>query len=136
MTWRELGVLVDHLPPESATVTAIRDGMSPEELADLPQPEGHGPWSRTEQLLADVCDRLDWVIYAVYASEGGKPQQPKPMRRPGVVDRPVVPMSAEVMEHLTAMRNRPGSTPVRAAGPEDRAAAARHMIAMRNRDGG
>lgn len=137
MTYRELGVLIDHLPPESATTTAIRDGMTAEQLAALPAPAGHGPWSRTESLLADVCDRLEWVIYAVYAAQGGKPDKPKPMPRPGVAaETPKVPMSPEVWAHMEAMRNRPGATPVRTAGPADRAAAVRHLMAMRNRDGG
>jgi hypothetical protein len=47
-----------------------------------------------------------------------------------------VPPSDEVLAHMAAMRNRPGAEPVRVAGPADRAAAARHMLAMRDRDGG
>lgn len=136
MTWRELGVLIDHLPSESATVTAIRDGMTPEQLAALPKPDGHGPWSRVEALLADVYDQLGWLIYAVAAANGGKPQEPKPMARPGVGSSFRVPPSAEVMGHMVAMRNRPGATPLRGAGPKDRAAAARHLTEMRNREGG
>lgn len=136
MTWRELGVLVDHLPPESATVTAIRDGMTPEQLAALPKPEGYGPWSRMEALMADIYDQLGWLIYVVAAANGGKPKEPKPMARPGVASTLRVPPSPEVVNHMVAMRNRPGATPLRGADPKDRAAAARHLIAMRNREGG
>lgn len=78
--------LVDHLPPESASKTAARDEMDPAELAALPKPDGHGPWSAVEMRLADIIDQLSWLIYATYHAQGGKPKKPTPVPRPGVKD--------------------------------------------------
>jgi hypothetical protein len=95
MSWRRLRVLIEHLPPESATWTALRNGMSDEELAhqaEKGEPE-KGRWSQLEQLLAVVADRVADLAY-LYASanttpKGTKPTQPTPIRRPGA--RPVKP---------------------------------------------
>ncbi|MBQ1167093.1 hypothetical protein KBZ21_54760, partial [Streptomyces sp. A73] len=60
LTWRWLRVLIQHLPPESHTLTALRNSMSDEELeeaADQGEPE-KGRWSQTEQLLALLADRV------------------------------------------------------------------------------
>lgn len=89
LTWRRVQTLVDHLPPESASKTAARDEMDPAELAALPKPAGHGPWSAVEMRLADIIDQLSWVVYAVYHSQGGKPKKPQPFPRPGVKDAKV-----------------------------------------------
>lgn len=67
----------------------MRDSLTAEELADLahqPQ-EGHGPWSHTDMLIAAVIDLLKWQIFATYAAQGAKPDQPDPYPRPGVVGR-------------------------------------------------
>lgn len=79
--------LIEHLPPESASKTAARDEADPADLARLPAPKGHGPWSAVEMRLADVIDQLSWVTYAIYHSQGGKPKRPKPYPRPGVADQ-------------------------------------------------
>lgn len=84
LTWRLLKVLVDYLPAESACKTAARDEMDPADLAALPSPAGHGPWSGVELRLADLYDQLAWVIYAIYHAQGGKPKKPEPFPRPGV----------------------------------------------------
>ncbi|MBQ1165789.1 hypothetical protein KBZ21_48205, partial [Streptomyces sp. A73] len=60
LTWRWLRVLIQHLPPESHPMTALRNSMSDEELeeaADQGEPE-KGRWSQTEQLLALLADRV------------------------------------------------------------------------------
>ena len=54
MSWRRLRVLIQHLPPESATWTALRNELSPAELAaqaEKGRPE-LGRWSQLEQLIA------------------------------------------------------------------------------------
>ncbi|MER5903040.1 hypothetical protein ABT150_23525 [Streptomyces mirabilis] len=89
MSWRRLRVLIQHLPPESATWTELRNAMSDEELAeqaDQGEPE-RGRWSQSEQLLAVVADRVADLAY-LYASantesKAKKPKQPEPIRRPG-----------------------------------------------------
>lgn len=79
-------MLFDHaLPGESATKTAIREATTPDELAAYRGArQGHGPWSHTELLLADVIDTLRGVIYAVYRSQGADPAKPEPYPRPGI----------------------------------------------------
>jgi hypothetical protein len=97
MTWRRLRVLVQHLPPESATMTALRNGMSDEEFAeqaDKGEPE-KGRWSQVEQLLAanyDAIRRVEYVlICANTEAKSKRPRVPEPLRRPG--SRAVQPKS-------------------------------------------
>jgi hypothetical protein len=87
LSWRRLGVLIEHLPPESATKTALRDELADDDLsrlAKLPR-RGHGPWSHTELLLAAVHDSVERLIYVQYQRAGAKNvRPPEPMPRPGV----------------------------------------------------
>lgn len=90
MTWRQLRVLIQHLPPESATMTALRNAMTAEEYEKQSRrgkPE-EGRWSMEEQLLAGITDslrRLEYILIAVnHDGKGRKPRRPEPMRRPGV----------------------------------------------------
>lgn len=90
MTWRQLRVLIQHLPPESATMTALRNAMTAEEYEEQARkgrPE-EGRWSMTEQLLAGITDslhQLEYILVAVNSDgKGRKPKRPEPMRRPGV----------------------------------------------------
>jgi len=75
---------MDGLPMESLTKTAIRDGMTQAQWDSLPEPDGHGPWSHTDYLLAANHDLLSWLLYATYHVAGGKPDKPVPVSRPGV----------------------------------------------------
>ena len=84
LTPRRLRVLVDGLPPESMTKTAIRDTLTSEDFENAPAPLGWGAWSRTDELLAVLADRVSWLIHATYAVNNGKPDEPEPIRRPGV----------------------------------------------------
>ncbi|MCX5158077.1 hypothetical protein OOK39_02015 [Streptomyces sp. NBC_00264] len=93
MTWRQLRVLIQHLPPESATMTALRNAMTPEEYeaqARKGRPE-EGQWSMTEQLLAGITDSLHQLEYILVVTNGDgkgrKPKRPEPMRRPGVAPK-------------------------------------------------
>jgi hypothetical protein len=90
MTWRQLRVLIMHLPPESHTMTALRNAMSAEDFQKQAQdgePE-KGRWSQSEQLLASIADGVrDLQYITVIANSDGKgrkPKRPEPMRRPGV----------------------------------------------------
>lgn len=94
MTWRQLRVLIQHLPPESATMTALRIAMDPEEYEEQArngQPE-NGRWSMAEQLLAGISDSLHQLEYILVlansSGKGRKPKRPTPMRRPGVTAPP------------------------------------------------
>ncbi|SDL27649.1 hypothetical protein [Streptomyces indicus] len=89
MTWRRLRVLIQHLPPESATWTALRNSMDPAELAEQAvkgEPE-KGRWSQLEQLVAVVADRVarvEWALLCVNIEKKSKrPDAPEPIRRPG-----------------------------------------------------
>lgn len=90
MTSRRLRVLIERLPPESATMTAMRNALSPEEYeaqASKGKPE-EGRWSMVEQLLAGITDSLHQLEYILVVTnsdgKGRKPKRPEPMRRPGV----------------------------------------------------
>ncbi|MFE0845262.1 hypothetical protein [Streptomyces rochei] len=85
-------MFIEHLPPESHTMTALRNALTPEQLAA--QAEGGEPeksrWSQTEQLLAVVADRvarLEWVLICVNTEKKQRPDPPEPIRRPGAGPR-------------------------------------------------
>jgi hypothetical protein len=89
MTSRRLRVLIQNLPPESSTMTALRNSLSDEELtaqADQGEPE-KGRWSQDQQLMAacyDVLRRIEYVLICVNTEkEAAWPARPEPMRRPG-----------------------------------------------------
>lgn len=90
MSWRRLRVLIEHLPPESATKTAMRNAIPVEELerlAEKSEPE-RAPWSHQEQLLAAAVDalrRVEYILILANSDKGSrKPKAPEPVPRPGV----------------------------------------------------
>jgi hypothetical protein len=92
-SWRWLRVFIEHLPPESHTMTALRNALTPEQLAaqaDKGEPE-KGRWSQLEQLIAASYDRLgaiEYVLRCVNTDKKSKmPDPPEPMRRPGAKPR-------------------------------------------------
>ena len=93
MTWRQLRVLIQNLPGESATMTALRNALSDEELAeqaDKGEPE-KGRWSQTEQLLAAAVDalrRVEHVLICANTEKKHHPEPPEPIRRPGAKAKP------------------------------------------------
>jgi hypothetical protein len=112
MSWRRLRVLIQHLPPESATWTALRNSMSEEELAEQAEkaePE-KGRWSQAEQLLATIADRIALLQYAYVSahieSKAKLPARPEPVRRPGAkAPRPKPQMSEGAAEFLYQLIN-------------------------------
>ena len=88
MTWRQLRVLIQNLPGESATMTALRNALTDEELAaqaDKGEPE-KGRWSQSEQLLATAVDalrRVEYVLRCANSEKKDHPDPPEPLRRPG-----------------------------------------------------
>lgn len=86
LSWRGLRVLIEHLPPESATMTALRNANPHVVRDDGPDP-AEGRWSQVEMLLAALVDDvrlLRWVYLTANAGKGTKPKQPEPISRPGV----------------------------------------------------
>ncbi|MBB1253168.1 hypothetical protein H3146_07260 [Streptomyces sp. OF3] len=114
MTWRRLRVLIQHLPPESHTMTALRNAMPAEELTEA-QESGDatkGRWSQAEQLLATIADRvaaLEHITVLAHSDgKGRKPEPPKPIPRPGVQDRsrkPRVRLTEQGAERLFQLIN-------------------------------
>ncbi|MFK0182296.1 hypothetical protein ACIQVR_40800 [Streptomyces xanthochromogenes] len=112
MTSRRLRVLLQHLPPESATMTALRNELTDEELAeqaDRGEPE-KGRWSQQEQLLAAIADAVRNLGYITVLAnsdgKGRKPTPPEPIRRPGAkAPRPKAALSDEAAERLFRLIN-------------------------------
>lgn len=85
MTHRLLQTLIDGLPPQSLTKTAVRGEYTDAELADMGrQQHDHGPWSHLELLVAHLIDEVAWNSHILGAANGGKADKPKPYPRPGI----------------------------------------------------
>lgn len=112
MSWRRLRVIIQHLPPESHTMTALRNAtpeQALEEQADQGEPE-KGRWSQADQLLAAVYDRLGRIEYVLICanteSKGKRPPVPEPLRRPGAQPRkPKAKLTARSAETLFQLIN-------------------------------
>lgn len=112
MSSRRLRVLIQNLPPESATMTALRNALTAEEYerqARGGKPE-EGRWSMAEQLLAGISDgirELQYVLVVANSSgKGRKPRRPEPIRRPGVTPKQErEPMSDAAAERLFTLIN-------------------------------
>jgi hypothetical protein len=102
-------VLVNGLPPESATHTALRAeiaaereealarGDTPAE-AEQPDPEGQR-WSKAEMLLASLVDEvriLRFVYVSAHTEKGHKPPLPAPIPRPGVGKKETRPHASKL----------------------------------------
>jgi hypothetical protein len=86
MSIRRLRVLIQGLPPESATRTALRNAQ-PEDTAGRPSGEyrpDKAPWSAVEMLLAAIKDEVTLSRNAAIAIAGGKPGEFHPTPRPGI----------------------------------------------------
>ncbi len=95
---RRLRVLIQSLPTESATKTALRNAMTPEQLrqaADGARPD-LAPWTGTEMLLASILDAVRNLTAVSLAAAGGKPTPPDPTPRPGI------PPKSTTRKRLTA----------------------------------
>jgi len=92
-------VLINQLPQESRTLTAIRDSLAPEvraKLAAEAADQGHGRWSRTDMLLAaqvDATRQQTWVL--AEWKKGERPPAPEPLKRPGVEEKRAKPRSID-----------------------------------------
>lgn len=88
LSWRRLGVVLSHLGPESAYLTAVRESLTPEELQAMAarSPDHHGVWSQADMLLARIGDLVSDLIWM---NSSGETPRPDPYPRPGV-DRTVV----------------------------------------------
>ena len=97
------------MPAESLTKTALRNATPDDDLVAATQSADYGAWSQTDMLLADIADRLAWLLWAkTKDAETGK-NPPKPYPRPGVKREGVV--DAKVINLLDYMRDHHGAAP-------------------------
>jgi antitoxin (DNA-binding transcriptional repressor) of toxin-antitoxin stability system len=86
MSLRRLRVLIEHLPPESATKTAMRNA-APADIA-AKSSEGARPdlgrWSNLEMLTAALLDAVRANTSVLVAANGGTPLDLTPTPRPGI----------------------------------------------------
>ncbi|MCA6090923.1 hypothetical protein LE181_01875 [Streptomyces sp. SCA3-4] len=81
--------MIEHLPPEAATMTALRNNAPPADLeaqAEDADPS-RGRWSQTDLFLAQTIDAINRLThyYTLVNTSGGKQQDPpQPVSRPGV----------------------------------------------------
>lgn len=92
LSLRRVAVLVDTLPPSSATAVAV-----------------HGEralWGPTEHLLATIVDVLQWANYQ--RSDPKKSTQPEPIARPGaaVASNRTHLSPVQLRDRLVALRDR------------------------------
>lgn len=71
LTWRDLKVIIQHGPAQSALARA----MYPD----------HG-WGLSEQLQAALLDKANWLVWAKTKDGQSGRNRPKPIPRPGVED--------------------------------------------------
>lgn len=90
----------------------MRDALTPEQYAALAAapPQGHGPWTRGEMLLASVVDAVrvgNWQFATANGAKSSTP--PEPVRRPGVERAGNVrAISPEGRAYLQRIRERRG----------------------------
>lgn len=89
LSWRRLLVLVNALPPESATMTAIRNSTPDAEIEAIEMHPELGRWSAIEGLLALLVDEVRNLTWSYLQSHSEKDvPRPEPVRRPGLRTRP------------------------------------------------
>ncbi|WP_344028861.1 hypothetical protein [Streptomyces luteireticuli] len=110
-------MLIEHLPPESATVTALRNAADDADLdaeADRSDPS-QGCWSQTELLLAQLTDAVSHLahLYTLVNTNGGtRPEPPQPVPRPGIRRTPARSrMTPDTAETLFQIINGTAPTP-------------------------
>jgi hypothetical protein len=86
LSLRRLRILIEHLPPESATKTALRNSVPSDELerASGEHRPDLAPWSGVEVLLAGLKDEVTLLRAVTIAAAGGKPPEFTPTPRPGI----------------------------------------------------
>lgn len=115
MSWRRFQVVLDHLPSESAYVTAVRNST---DLSAVPEPQAgvFGPWAHSEFLLAGIYDRLGLLAHM---QSDGKAPMPEPYPRPGVSPRASVsPISPKAAAYLAYLHEHRGEAPPEGWEPE------------------
>lgn len=91
ITLRELRVLVEGLPPDSAAHRRV---------------PSLGGWTHQDHLVATTVDLLNRLFHLTYAvnSKDGRYDEPDPLPRPGDAEREVLAARAKAAEHAAAIR--------------------------------
>ena len=121
---RKLGNLLDHLPPESATMTALRNegGLQGEKELVRGNP-ARAPWSALEMLIATLIDEVRGLRSAYSTVHTGTViQPPKPIPRPGIQVAEEKQRTAHMNDAQRALldeqRKRLSPPPLRRAGED------------------
>lgn len=112
MSWRRLGLILRHLPPESQFKTALRDGLDIDwDALPEPDPNQHGPWTRGDMLQARTGDLLaHWLWMNSENAKSTPPPDPYP--RPGVKPRKkVTPLNPAAVAYLQYLQEHHGAAP-------------------------
>jgi hypothetical protein len=105
LTYLELSDYLDHLPPESAFQTELRDTLTDEELAALAdKSDKHGVWSKESMLLAAVFDSINFLTHVQITKAGVDQDPPEPLSRPGVVSKQKQAISPQAQAYLLRIR--------------------------------
>jgi hypothetical protein len=101
-------VLLAHLPPESATKTALRNELDDNAFRELAsQATTHGAWSHTDLLLAAVVDGINVLAWQQQQIHGKKRSEPPdPIARPGVATRNTAGLTDAQVTYLSELRER------------------------------
>jgi hypothetical protein len=86
LSLRRLRILIQHLQPESATKTALRNEAE-ERAPSTPGAEyrpDKAAWSGVEMLLASIKDEITLSRSVAIAATGAKPPEFTPTPRPGI----------------------------------------------------
>lgn len=116
LTWRRLSNLIDWLPTDSATKTAIRDSFTDDEIAELAgkDPVGYGRWTRGDLRVAaveDAVERQTALMVWLASDRKSRPRMPEPVRRPGIAAKRRPALSAEGRAYLQHLRDNQGALP-------------------------
>lgn len=89
ISFRKAGVLIERLPSESCTMTAIRNDSPESSRTDTdPDAPSKAPWSPDQMLAAQIIDELRFLRYSVdtfaAGSNADKIKVPENVVRPGV----------------------------------------------------
>ncbi|MEU1200117.1 hypothetical protein ABZ446_28380 [Streptomyces sp. NPDC005813] len=105
LSLRTLRIWIEHLPPESATKTGMRNALPAEvlERASADSRPDLGQWSGVEVLLAALKDEVTLLRLVTTAANGGKQQEFTPTPRPGIPPKAAQSRSRLSDEHRRAL---------------------------------
>lgn len=98
--------MIDGLPPESATKTALRDTLTDAQVEHMRKTQvdaPHGPWAKSDYLLAALIDAVNVLTATVSGALGGKSDF-EPVDRPFLPKRPASGLDDDQRAYLERVR--------------------------------